>query len=79
MTMNPIQTHAIDTTPAPSRRITVEKVAKVEDLSELKAWVARYALKGFVTVIQEIRPDVFRATATASIPVAMEFANTTAL
>ena len=68
-----------DTTTAPARRITVERVAKVECLSELKAWAARYSCKGFVTVIQEVRPDVFRATATASVPVAMQTEHTTAL
>lgn len=68
-----------DTTPAPARRITVERVGRIADLSELKEWAARYSLKGFSTVIQEVRPDVFRATATASVPVATQTEHTTAL
>jgi hypothetical protein len=59
-----------DTAKAPARRILLQKVAKVECLSELKTWAAGYALKGFQTVIQEVRPDVFRAVATGSVPIA---------
>jgi hypothetical protein len=59
-----------DTANAPARRILLQKVAKVECLSELKMWAAGYALKGFTTTIMEVRPDVFRAVATASVPVA---------
>lgn len=57
-----------DTAKAPTRRILLQKVVKVECLSELRTWAAGYALRGFTTTIMEVRPDVFRAIASASIP-----------